>query len=82
MGAFEYTALEPGGRERKGVLEGDTPRHIRQLLREQQLLPVTVTEVAQGDPWDVHLPTTLVKLRPGDKLPVWTKQPDGEWVES
>lgn len=47
MGAFEYTALEPSGRERKGVLEGDTPRHIRQLLRERQLLPVTVSEVSQ-----------------------------------
>src|ERR1700757_444761 len=31
MGAFEYTALDGGGRERKGILEGDTPRHIRQL---------------------------------------------------
>ncbi|MBS0580938.1 MAG: type II secretion system inner membrane protein GspF [Proteobacteria bacterium] len=49
MGAFEYTALEAGGRERTGILEGDTPRHIRQLLREQQLLPVTVTEVAQKE---------------------------------
>ena len=49
MGAFEYTALEPGGRERKGILEGDTPRQVRQLLRERQLLPVTVTEVAQKE---------------------------------
>ena len=49
MGAFEYTALDAGGRERKGILEGDTPRHIRQLLREQQLLPVTVAEVAQKE---------------------------------
>jgi general secretion pathway protein F len=49
MGAFEYTALEPSGKERKGILEGDTPRHIRQLLREQQLLPVTVAEVAQKE---------------------------------
>jgi general secretion pathway protein F len=49
MGAFEYTALDTGGRERKGVLEGDTPRHIRQLLRERQLLPVTVNEVAQKE---------------------------------
>jgi general secretion pathway protein F len=47
MGAFEYTALEPSGRERKGVLEGDTPRHIRQLLRERHLLPVSVSEVSQ-----------------------------------
>ena len=49
MGAFEYTALDAGGKERTGILEGDTPRHIRQLLREQQLLPVAVSEVAQKD---------------------------------
>ncbi len=49
MGAFEYIALDASGKERKGILEGDTPRHIRQLLREQQLLPVTVSEVAQKE---------------------------------
>ena len=49
MGAFEYTALDAAGKERKGILEGDTPRHIRQLLREQQLLPVAVAEVAQKE---------------------------------
>src|ERR1700753_2132228 len=49
MGAFEYTALDNGGKERKGILEGDTARHIRQLLREKQLLPVTVNEVAQKE---------------------------------
>lgn len=49
MGAFEYTALEPGGRERKGILEGDTPRHVRQLLRERQLLPVSVAEITQSE---------------------------------
>jgi len=46
MGAFEYTALDAGGRSRKGVIEGDTPRHVRSLLRERQLMPVTVEEVA------------------------------------
>ena len=49
MGAFEYTALDTGGRERKGILEGDTARQVRQLLREKQLLPVTVTEVAEKE---------------------------------
>ena len=49
MAAFEYTALDPAGRERRGVLEGDTARQVRQLLREQQLLPVTVAEVAQKE---------------------------------
>jgi general secretion pathway protein F len=46
VGAFEYTALDPGGRSRKGVIEGDTARHVRTLLRERQLLPVTVEAVA------------------------------------
>ena len=41
MGAFEYTALDTSGRERKGVLEGDTARGVRQILREKQLLPVS-----------------------------------------
>jgi len=49
VGAFEYTALDAGGREQKGILEGDTPRHIRQMLRERQLLPVAVNEVAQKE---------------------------------
>jgi general secretion pathway protein F len=49
MGAFEYVAVDAGGRERKGVVEGDTPRHVRQLLREQKLLPVSVTEVAERE---------------------------------
>jgi general secretion pathway protein F len=49
VSAFEYTALDATGRERKGILEGDTPRQIRQALREQQLLPVTVSEVEQKE---------------------------------
>ena len=46
MGAFEYTALDSTGRQHKGVLEGDTARQVRTLLRDKQLLPVTVAEVA------------------------------------
>jgi general secretion pathway protein F len=49
MGAFEYTALDTSGKERTGIIEGDTARHIRQLLRDKQLLPVSVTEVAQKE---------------------------------
>jgi general secretion pathway protein F len=41
--------LDAGGREQTGILEGDTPRHIRQLLRERQLLPVAVNEVAHKE---------------------------------
>ncbi|MEO8306864.1 MAG: type II secretion system inner membrane protein GspF [Pseudomonadota bacterium] len=45
MGAYEFTALDTGGKERRGIIEGDTPRHVRAQLRDQQLLPVTVMEV-------------------------------------
>ena len=47
MGAFEYVAVDAAGRERRGVLEGDTPRHVRQQLRDQGLLPVAVDEVIE-----------------------------------
>ena len=49
MGAFEYIAMDQAGRQAKGLLEGDTPKHIRQLLRDRKLLPVSVTEVAQKE---------------------------------
>lgn len=45
MGAYQYIAVDPGGKEHKGVLEGDTARQVRQTLRDRQLLPVEVTEV-------------------------------------
>ncbi len=49
MGAFEFVALDKNGKESKGLLEGDTPKHVRQMLRERQLFPVKVTEVAQKE---------------------------------
>jgi general secretion pathway protein F len=49
MGAFEYVALDQSGKESKGLIEGDTPKHVRQLLRDRSLLPVAVTEVAQKE---------------------------------
>jgi general secretion pathway protein F len=47
MGAFEYTALDAQGKERKGLIEGDTAKHVRQLLREKQLLPMEILESSQ-----------------------------------
>jgi general secretion pathway protein F len=42
MAAFEYIALDAKGRQQKGVLEGDSSRQVRQLLRERQLAPLEV----------------------------------------
>jgi len=73
LGAFEYTALDAAGQERKGILEGDTPRHIRQLLREQQLLPVTVAEVAQREARRQQSFSLVRRVSPGD-LALFTRQ--------
>ncbi|HEX5462526.1 MAG TPA: type II secretion system inner membrane protein GspF [Steroidobacteraceae bacterium] len=73
MGAFEYIALDTAGKERKGVLEGDTPRHIRQLLRERQLLPVTVSEVAQKEATRQRSFSFTRRVAPAD-LSLFTRQ--------
>src|SRR6185437_15045715 len=73
MGAFEYIALDNAGKERKGVLEGDTPRHIRQLLRERQLLPVTVSEVSQKEATRQRSFSFTRRVAPAD-LSLFTRQ--------
>ncbi|MBV2089920.1 MAG: type II secretion system inner membrane protein GspF [Candidatus Thiodiazotropha sp. (ex Ctena orbiculata)] len=42
MDAFEYVALDPSGKEKRGVLEGDSPRQVRQQLRESGLTPLSI----------------------------------------
>ena len=49
MGAFEYVALDKAGKESKGLLEGDTAKHVRQILRDRAMFPVKVTEVARNE---------------------------------
>jgi len=42
MAAFDYQAVNSKGKTVKGVIEGDTPRQVRGLLREQGLMPIEV----------------------------------------
>jgi len=49
MAAYEYVALDSTGRKKKGVIEGDSSRHVRQLLRDKALLPVSVDEVGETE---------------------------------
>ena len=49
MAAFEYLALDARGREKKGVLEADTARLARQILRKQSLTPLEVSETSGRD---------------------------------
>lgn len=43
MGAYQYQALKKTGQPSKGIIEADSARHARQLLREQGLIPTDVT---------------------------------------
>lgn len=47
MPAFEYKALTDAGRERSGVVEGDTARQARQTLREQGMSPLEIRPVSE-----------------------------------
>ncbi|MGH8506592.1 MAG: type II secretion system inner membrane protein GspF [Stenotrophobium sp.] len=48
MAAYEYTALTAGGRQEKGLIEGDTARQARQMLRDRGLSPLAIIEVADA----------------------------------
>jgi general secretion pathway protein F len=50
MPAYEYTALDSSGKERRGLLEGDNARQVRAALREQSLMPISVEEVVDSRP--------------------------------
>jgi len=49
MAAFEYTALDEKGREKKGVIEGDTARQVRQSLREKGMMPLQIETAANQE---------------------------------
>lgn len=48
MGAYEYAALDASGKEIRGVAEGDTPRQVRQQLRDRGWTPLSVSAVAEA----------------------------------
>jgi general secretion pathway protein F len=50
MPAYEFTALDARGRQEKGLLEGDTPRQVRGMLRDRGLTPLTLQEIAEAAP--------------------------------
>ncbi len=44
MAVFNHTSLDVDGRRHKGIIEADSPRQARLLLRQQRLTPVSVEE--------------------------------------
>ena len=42
MPAYEFEALDQAGRSNKGIVEGDSARQVRQILRDRSLAPLRV----------------------------------------
>lgn len=49
MAAFEYKALDAKGRQKKGVIEADSSRQVRQQLREKGLTPLSVETTVEKE---------------------------------
>ena len=47
MAAFEYIALDHQGKQRKGTLEADSGRQVRQMLRDKQWTPLNINALAE-----------------------------------
>lgn len=47
MGAFQYQALTKNASTKKGIIEADSERNARQLLREQGLIPTEIRPIRQ-----------------------------------
>lgn len=47
MEAFEYTSLDAAGRTRKGIVQAESAKQARQLIRAQQLTPIDVKQVIE-----------------------------------
>ncbi|HNI38501.1 MAG TPA: type II secretion system F family protein, partial [Pseudomonadales bacterium] len=62
MAAFNYVALDGGGRQTKGVLEGDSQRQVRQYLRDKGLVPLSVDAATKAS--NIKNTTLHFKWRP------------------
>ena len=47
MAAFQYLVLDARGKQQKGVMEADSARQLRQLLRDQGLMPMEVSPATE-----------------------------------
>ena len=73
MPAYSFEALTAEGASRKGIIEADTARLARSMLRAQALVPLDVTQVASAGTKGQGLRfTTRVFSTTG--LAVWTRQ--------
>lgn len=76
MPAYAFEALDTEGATQKGVIEADTAKAARGLLRGRALVPLDVRPVAAGATADTA-PTRALFTRPvfsATSLSIWTRQ--------
>ena len=76
MPAFTYQAMNPQGKNLQGVLEGDSARAVRSMLRAQGLIPLQVDAVKANESQALGLNTVVFQARAfsAAALTVWTRQ--------
>ena len=76
MPAYAFEALDTEGATQKGVIEADTARAARGLLRGRSLVPLEVRPVAAGDAGTAGAARGLLRRRvfTATGLSIWTRQ--------
>jgi len=79
MPAYTFEALDADGATRKGVIEADTAKGARGLLRAQALVPLAVEAISSGETYATRASgqgTTLWSSRVfgSAALAIWTRQ--------
>jgi general secretion pathway protein F len=75
MPVFEYAALNAAGKTVSGIVDAASPSVARDLLRTQQLFPVSITEtVARGRGHALSAFTDLLTRVSSDELNIVTRQ--------
>lgn len=76
MPAYTFEALQADGKTRKGVIEADTAKSARSLLRSQALVPLAVDPVGGGSSESGILSKPVMGGRAfsSTQLAIWTRQ--------
>ena len=75
MPAYSFEALDEQGQTRSGLIDADTARAARALLRARSLVPLAVEPaMAAGTPGEAHRTTRGRRVFNATALAVWTRQ--------
>jgi len=74
MAQFQYQALKPDGRPTKGKIEGDSERQVRQQLRDQGLMPMSLTALGDAKRTDKQANALFAKRISAADLALITSQ--------